>query len=141
MNIGHKRITKQGFTLIEVLVAAFILFLVISAVTIVYRGALLSSFKAEKSLTQVSYVSSITDEIRFVIKHSGLSAPKGSGVLGATTYNWAAQLVDENTPPPLVDQETNASVKAANSFKLWKIDLQVNSGNVARDYSFYEVSW
>lgn len=141
MNIWHKHTNKQGFTLIEVLVAAFILFIVISAVTMVYRGALLSSFKAEKSLSQISYVSSITDEIRFVIKHSGLSSLKGDGVLGATSYNWVAHIVRENTPPPLVDQETNATVKAANSFKLWKISLQVNTGNVSREYSFYEVSW
>ena len=42
---------QRGFTLLEVLLAGFILFMVLSSMTLVYRGALLSSEKASRALS------------------------------------------------------------------------------------------
>ena len=49
----------SGFTLLEVLISGFILFMVVASTTLVYQGALLSSGKAEQSLIFATAVSPI----------------------------------------------------------------------------------
>ena len=63
---------SAGFTLLEVLLAAFILFLVITSVTLVYRGAILSSGKAERSLL----ISGSVPSIRMIITEAFRDNPQ-----------------------------------------------------------------
>ena len=68
---------QRGFTLLEVLIAGFILFLVISSMTFVYRGAFLSSNKAESAIKFTAAIPSIkqlvSGKIRASAKEQNLS--------------------------------------------------------------------
>lgn len=134
---------QKGFTLIEVLVASFILFLVIAAVTMVYRGALLSSHKAERTLQFSSLVEPISEQIRLQLQSSANtnSELQGQGNMGAITFNWIATQAFQAKAPALLDAESGDITQENKTFKLWHIALQLELKNATRDYHFSEVSW
>ena len=132
--------TKQsGFTLLEVLLAGFILFLTIMAMTLVYRGALLSSAKAEQSLSVVASVPSI----RAIISekfHRSVSEGIyfGSGVFGSVNFSWVATLRLEAEPNRIFADDSGLDVEFR--YSLWDVELTLTKGNLTRRYSFSEVS-
>ena len=132
--------TKQsGFTLLEVLLAGFILFLTIMAMTLVYRGALLSSAKAEQSLSVVASVPSI----RAIISekfHRSVSEGIyfGSGVFGSVNFSWVATLRLEAEPNRIFADDSG--LDAEFRYSLWDVELTLTKGSLIRRYSFSEVS-
>jgi len=132
---------QKGFTLIEVLVASFILFLVIAALTMVYRGALLSSHKAERSLQFSSLVEPISEQIRLNLQSSTNNEVQGQGSMGAVTFNWSAIEAFQAKAPPSVDAEQGSVIQGEKTFRLWNITLELQLKSATRDYHFSEVSW
>lgn len=133
---------QQGFTLIEVLVASFILFLVIASVTMVYRGALLSSFKAEQVLRFSSMVEPISEQIRSQIKDaSGEGDKQGNGAMGELTYHWSATVSQQGTAPEQFNFESGEVEAGKVTFYLWHIELQLQFKTATRQYQFTEVTW
>ena len=132
--------TKQsGFTLLEVLLAGFILFLTIMAMTLVYRGALLSSAKSEQSLSVVASVPSI----RAIISekfHRSVSEGIyfGSGVFGSVKFSWVATLRLEAEPNRIFADDSG--LDAEFRYSLWDVELTLTKGSLIRRYSFSEVS-
>jgi prepilin-type N-terminal cleavage/methylation domain-containing protein len=132
---------QKGFTLIEVLVASFILFLVIAAVTMVYRGALLSSHKAERSLKFSSLVEPISEHIRLTLQSPINNEVQGQGSMGAITYNWSATEAFQGKAPPSFDAEQGSVTQGEKTFKLWDVTLELQLKTASRSYYFSEVSW
>ena len=130
------RSNQRGFTLLEVLVAGFILFLVINSSTMIYRAALLSSGKAEKSLMITSAVPSIRMIISDIFRENGHSAARaGEGSFGELTYLWTAKLRYEGLP-----RETLESRPRNLRYYLWEVRLTIKKGNLTRRYTFNEVT-
>ena len=132
---------STGFTLIEVLVASFILFLVIASVTLVYRGALLSSNKAERSLRFIALVEPISEQIRFQLRTANQASLNGSGSMGEVNYEWSASHLAQGQSLAVVDSETGAATTNGRAFYLWTINLELKLGNARRNFEFNEVSW
>lgn len=128
----------SGFTLIEVLLAGFIMFLVLISMTQVYRGALLSSYKAETSLQISSAVPSIhTRIVSSIRQNSGSESHSGDGQFGALRYSWRATLTHQGQPSILMQEDSGQVIR----FFLWYVDLEVTNKAQARRYNFTEVSW
>jgi len=125
---------EQGFTLLEVLLAGFILFLTLTALTEVYRGALLSSSKAEQVLSMTGPIPSIRIIISDAVIEGG--ARSGEGSYGGLDYAWAATLAYQGRPSLAILEETPNT-----KFFLWDINVKVTKGNLVRDYNFRELSW
>lgn len=140
-NVSGLLRSQKGFTLIEVLVASFILFLVIAAITMVYRGALLSSHKAERSLLFSSLVEPISEEVRLTLQSSTVNEVQGQGSMGEITFNWSAIEVFQAKIPPLVDAERGISTQGSKVFRLWDITLELQLNSATRNYYFSEISW
>ena len=86
MNRGTQKLA-QGFTLVEVLVSGFILFLVLAAMTDLYRGAILGSSKAEQSLKISSAVSFVRANLSASLRaNPPLQEGKGNGKFGEVYY-------------------------------------------------------
>ena len=124
----------QGFTLLEVLLAGFILFLTLTSLTEVYRGALLSSGKAEQVLSMTGPIPPIRVIITNALVEDGLQA--GEGTYGDLDYTWSATLAYEGRPSLAVLEETPMA-----RYFLWDIDLKVTKGKLVRRYNFRELSW
>ena len=129
--------SQAGFTLLEVLIASVILFSVIVTSTLVYRGALLSSNKAEQALSVSVAAHSIqrivTDEFRQL---KNRSQPSGEGRYGEVTYRWRAEETHKGTRTSAVDGST-----PAREFSLWQIHLTISKGKMTKQFQFSEISW
>ncbi|MDO6426497.1 prepilin-type N-terminal cleavage/methylation domain-containing protein [Thalassotalea sp. 1_MG-2023] len=135
-------IKQQGFTLIEVLVASFILFLVIASITLVYRGALLSSGKAERTLLFTAAVEPITESIRANIQATKQTdMVDGQGTWGTVIYSWVATPAYVAAPPERINMASGELEKSINQFVLWNVELELKIDNALRVYHFNEVSW
>lgn len=141
LNLPTLAANQKGFTLIEVLVASFILFLVIAAVTMVYRGALLSSHKAERTLQFSSLVEPISEQIRLQLQSPANNELQGQGSMGPITFNWLAVQAFKAKAPALLDAESGDIAQGNKTFRLWHITLELQLKNTTRDYHFSEVSW
>jgi Tfp pilus assembly protein PilV len=127
-----------GFTLIEVLLASFILFIVLAAMTQVYRGALLSSEKAEAALRISGAVPSIHAKIASLMRQtSDFESPDGDGQFGSLRYSWKAKLIHKGEPPLFLQEDFGEDIQ----FFLWHVDLEVSDKTQTRTYNFTEVSW
>jgi len=139
----HQSPSKQtGFTLIEVLVASFILFLVIAAITMVYQGALLSSYKAERTVKISAMVSPITEQIRIQIQTAdNESSLQGKGAMGEITFHWVAEQAHQSKAVEKFNVGTGEYDTGNKTFRLWHINLQLQLKKAKREYQFSEVSW
>jgi hypothetical protein len=131
---------QQGFTLLEVLLAGFILFLTISVTTLIYKGALLSSGKAERSLAISAAAPAIrrlvTEQVRNI---GGANNSLGDGRYGDIEYRWQAALISIGKPS-LVLVELN-DLEDTQVYSLWNVELSLQKGPLVKNYNFTELSW
>jgi Tfp pilus assembly protein PilV len=140
----QKNDKQQGFTLIEILVAAVILFTSIATVSMVYRGAFLSSEKANQYLTITGVLPSVLANIRSNIRAQGNSSDSELGQKGETwsvQYAWQAKLVEHKGAPDKLDVDTGDFVISPLKYKLWLVDLSMQFQTTNKQFQFYEVSW
>jgi len=140
-NLSNSYKKAKGFTLIEVLVSSFILFLVLAAITMVYRGALLSSNKAERTLKFSSMVEPISEQIRLQLQSSTNNEFQGQGSMGEVTFKWVAEQEFSKKAPALLDAEAGSLTQGSKIFRLWHVSLTLQLNNATREYYFKEVSW
>tara|TARA_B110000208_G_scaffold191706_1_gene259682 strand:+ start:59 stop:484 length:426 start_codon:yes stop_codon:yes gene_type:complete len=135
----------SGFTLLEVLISGFILFMVVASTTLVYQGALLSSGKAEQSLifaTAVSPIRRIVSEYihaKVSLKETNQVAIEGEGVYGALRYQWVATVSHIGIPQEIFRE--SGYLGADFRYLLWDIELKLQGSNMQRNYKFSEVTW
>lgn len=139
---------SRGFTLIEVLVASLILFLVVTSMMTIYRGALLNSSQATQSLSLVNYIphirSSITESIRST---SFKTKTQGELFYQEIRFTWEANLMGNGRAFDLENMSFGATKvipdigQGATPLYLWKVDLVVEKENKQRQFEFWEVSW
>lgn len=133
---------QHGFTLIEVLVASFILFLVIASVTLVYRGAVLSSIKAERVVVISSQIKPIKSLVKDEItRANGQLVLDGSGEQGDVTYTWQAQVIKQGRAPARFDPETARMSEGKLTIYYWEINMSLSFKDNVRHYQFNEVTW
>ena len=134
----------HGFTLVEVLVASVILFSSLAAVTLIYRGALLSSTKANQEMASTSVVPVILQHIRSQIRANGNNEAEelsGSGEEWEVNYNWQAVIKSYKPAPPIFDVDSGQYVTQPLKYKLWQVELTMNTQGTERSYSYEELSW
>jgi len=135
---------QQGFTLMEVLIAGFILFLVISVTTLIYRGATLSSHKAERSIYINGLVPLIIDEIQYQVRLKGqgeMVSLNGNEKMGEANYEWSAEVIEFRAAPPKQLAEAGLSEEQSRRYKLWQINLNASYKDYERNYRYVEFSW
>ena len=127
---------QQGFTLLEILISGFILFLVISSMTLVYRGALLSSDKAESAIRFTAAIPSIKELVVLQIREGAKGDNQsGNGSYGRLIYSWTGTITHRGT------YEAPDAPGDRVDYYLMLVELQVNNGAVIRNYTFSELIW
>ena len=125
----------DGFTLLEVLLAGFILFMTISTATSVYSGAALASNKAKNSLVLSAAAHAIrrlaSEEFRGVDNDLQRT---GNGSYGDVIYEWVAKVSYVG-----VKLEAPDGSRARQKFTVWEIELSLKRGNSLRMVTFSEV--
>ena len=134
----------QGFTLIEILVASVILFSSIATVSMVYRGAFLSSERANKHVNVTAVLPAILAIIKNEIQIQSNSTEvtlNNKSSAWAVNYHWQASLLAFKTAPPLFDVDSGKMSTPPKKYKLWLVNLTLESNGLTKRFQFNEYSW
>ena len=134
----------QGFTLIEVLIAGVILFMVIASTTLVYRSALLSSNKAQQTLVITGYLPIILDNITEQLHLQDLGTQtvlQGEGSFMEVSYHWQANLLQAKSAMKRLDSFSGELVEQAARYRLWQMDLELNVGTSTKHYQYEDLTY
>ena len=139
---------QQGFSLVEVLVAAVILFMVVTASLVIYRAAMSTSIRAESALRLSMDIPQARELITREIQ-SGFSNPPRSGrlALSGVDISWEAQLLASGQVTDLEAVTIGGGGSAAQTialdrkFYLWEVSLLATLGKQQRNLSFKELTW
>lgn len=139
-----KNNNQSGFTLIELLVATIILFMAMGAVSLIYRGAFISSEKASNHVNIVANVPALLSQIKQQVQ----SAPpqqtqlNGQGTAWQSSYTWQASVEKTKVVVDAASSlEFGEQMATKKQFKLWQVTLTLNSHGIVKNYTFNEVSW
>lgn len=129
---------SQGFSLIEVLIAAFIMFISLAAFTSIFQGALLASSSATKSIDSTAVTAIITDSISFKIKANHANREmKGEEQLLGKTFLWDAKVISETRPQARYFGKE--LIQPEHTAKIWLVKLKDKDSGA--EYHYEEVSW
>lgn len=135
---------KKGFTLVELLVSVVILLAVITTVSMLYRGAFISSEKASKYVQFSTAITGVLDTVRFDIRHAPFNQTRleGTGTNGGVSFRWNASAIKEKGDSISGTSDIAIQLQTtSNQYKLWQVSLEVEAQGIARQYQFKEVSW
>lgn len=137
-----RQASSRGFTLIEVLIAATILFTVIAVVSQSYRNAATASEKARRSVELVGVVPLLLDTIRFRLREADINQTiEQQGVLNDFEFSWQAQVVKKGGPPDRLDPEDGGVVSFDDKFYLWQVELTLSKQQYSQQFRFNELTW
>jgi len=136
---------QGGFTLVEVLIAAVIMFTVLATATLSLRGALTASERATRTtelLAPLPWITStIRDSLRAKVSDSATPEHSGEGVLFGVDYRFRAELVRSGAPPPRFDPEMQDFIEYAPRFGLYDVELHLEREGETSSFIYQELAW
>lgn len=139
-----KNKNNSGFTLIELLVATIILFTAMGAVSLIYRGAFIASEKASNHVKIVANVPTLLSQVKQQVQSANAQQTQlnGQGSAWQSTYTWQAKVQQAKTVTDASSSlEFGEQMALKKRFKLWQVNLTINSRGIIKTYTFNEVSW
>ncbi|WP_306520507.1 PilW family protein [Rheinheimera sp.] len=139
---GRQASRQTGFTLVEILIAATILFIVVGLVAEVYRAANLSGSKASRGADVTLVTPLLMDTIQARLREAKSDEPQQQqGVLLGFRFEWQAKVIQKGGSAPRFSPENEAPASGPDRFYLWQVDLRLDAGNYQRSFQFTELSW
>jgi prepilin-type N-terminal cleavage/methylation domain-containing protein len=139
------RHTERGFTLIEVLIAAVIMFTVLATATLSLRTALHASERASRTTELLAPLPWITPTIRDSLREiSSSELPSdhdGEGLLFGVRYRYHATLVRSGAPPARFDVDAAEFVEYAPRFGLYDVELELEREGETTRFIYQELAW
>lgn len=134
----------KGFTLIEVLVASVILFATITVISLLYRGALISSEKANSHIQISNVIPIAIKQIKLLIQKQtvrGVNTLAGKNTYWGVSVEWNATAIAHKPAPPLYDFDTNSEKIQPNKYYLWQVEARFSVDKLIKVQHYKEVSW
>lgn len=136
---------QRGFTLIEVLIAAVIMFTVLATATLSVRTALHASERAARTTELLAPLPWITPTIRTSLREiSNDKLPSehdGGGILFGVEYRYHATLVRFGAPPARFDVDAADFVEYAPRFGLYDVELELEREGETSRFVYQELAW
>jgi prepilin-type N-terminal cleavage/methylation domain-containing protein len=132
---------QRGFTLLEVLIAATILFTVLAVATETYRNALLASSRAQGLVAMLTPLPLITSAIRNQLRTNPLETGNGRSELLGVAYEWEATTVRYGSPPTRFDPDVTDFTSYPPRFRLYDVRLELRRGTQQRVFLYQEIAW
>jgi prepilin-type N-terminal cleavage/methylation domain-containing protein len=134
-------IRERGFTLIEVLIAATILFMVLAVAGYSYQSSLLASRKAEGLVALLTPLPMILETVRNDLRAHPDTERSGHGSLLGVHYGFEAKTVRYEPPPARFDPDQAVFTNYAPRFHLYDVALTLERGSAQRRYLYQELAW
>jgi prepilin-type N-terminal cleavage/methylation domain-containing protein len=132
---------QAGFTLIEVLIAATIMFVVIAVAAETYRGALLSSRRAENVVGMLTPMPLIVAAIRSALRDDPAERKNGGSELLGVRYHYEATTARFGSPPRQFDTDSGSIRQYPPRFRLYDVRLTLTYKGQQRVYVYQELAW
>jgi len=132
---------QAGFTLLEVLIAATILFAVLAVATETYRNALLASSRAEGLLNLLTPLPLITSSIRSQLRSNPVEELEGDAELLGVNYRWQATTARYGAPARRFDPDVADFRTYPPRFRLYDVRLKLERGGQERVFLYQELAW
>ena len=136
---------QRGFTLIEVLIAAVIMFTVLATATVSLRGAMHASERASRTTELLAPLPWITPTIRERLREylgDNLATERsGEGVVFGVEYRFHASLVRSGAPPSRFDVDAAEFVEYAPRFGLYDVELELEREGEKSRFVYQELAW
>jgi type II secretory pathway pseudopilin PulG len=140
--MNHKLINNRGFTLIEVLIAAVILFGSISIVSQAFRGSVNSSIKAKRSVQAAAIVPLLLSTIEYRLQTQPLNkAVFQEGVIDEAKFTWTASVIKKDGPPSRLSPEDGEVIIFDDKYYLWQVNVTVQQQQTNNEYSYKQITW
>ncbi|WP_462180719.1 prepilin-type N-terminal cleavage/methylation domain-containing protein [Pseudoalteromonas gelatinilytica] len=132
---------NKGFTLLEVLIAAIILFTALALASEIFKSATLSTDIAVKNAKyfQVtpSAITAIKFDLRNKVKNRNISEANGELELFGIYYSWQAHREVFNSPP--TDELSDFSER--NRFSIYNVEVLSKNADRERTFTFKVATW
>jgi len=132
---------EQGFTLIEVLIAATILFTVLAVASETYRNALLASSKAQTLVEMLTPLPLMTSSIRNQLRANPVERLQGEAELLGVQYHWEAVTARYGAPAPRFDPDEAEFIEYGQRYRLYDVTLELSLRGQQRTYLYQELAW
>lgn len=132
---------NRGFTLIEVLIAAAIMFSVLAVAAVSFKTARQTSDKAAETVLLLAPLPLIMDTIRMQIRANPLDSLNGDGAFSGVRYVWSAETQLFLAPPSFVDAESLAKIQYEPRYRLYTVQLTLMHGAQKRQFVYKELAW
>lgn len=133
--------TLRGFTLIEVLLAAVILFSALSLAVMALQTLRQSSAQAEKSIKTLDPARMISLIIQQQIRANPEADLQGEGDAQQVHYRWQAKIIAKGSAPERFDFDAGTSVVPPERFRLFLVDLELTYQGRTEQLQFKELAW
>ena len=134
-----------GFTLIEVLVAAMILFMVVSTALMSYQTALKGSVSAGNFLEMAQVIDParkhIKEQLNDELNSSNESQYQGSFTVAGVEVSWQAKRIEAAAPPERFDPDELTFSQYKDRFFLYQVELTLTHQKLSRTFSYDELAW
>lgn len=137
---------NTGFTLVEVLIASVILFSSIAIVSVIYKGVLISSQKAQHHIQMDGATPFIISKIHQDLLESSSTLQfgqsfSGEGAFWGVAYTWKAIANNIKAPPVNFDPDSGNMIEHKDKYILWDVDVHLAFKNMEQDIKYNELSW
>jgi prepilin-type N-terminal cleavage/methylation domain-containing protein len=132
---------RRGFTLIEVLIAATILFAGLAVVSYTFSVNAKSARTAAGAARAVTPVPQIVAIIRADLRDDPRDLVTGQGSLLGVDYSFKAMTKDRRSPPDRFDPDRGNFVQYPQRFRLYEVELVVRTGDIVRRFNYSELAW
>jgi type II secretory pathway pseudopilin PulG len=134
---------QQGFTLIEILVAGTILFIVLVAVSQSYKTSVNNSDRAATVLENYATVPYLTETIAHYLHQSNPNEViEQEGVLDERRFSWRAEVAERGRAPERMSADSGDFETQPERFYLWNVELTLYVSNErAETFSYQELTW
>lgn len=130
---------QSGFSLVETLVAATIMFSVLVSAFLAFQSSITASAKAETRIELLASVPRVRVFVTEAIRSDG--ALSGAGNAGDITFDWSATSVTQGLAVDLSAAGDGPSGFLERKFNLWRVAVKLELKGSQRDFFFTEITW
>ena len=131
----------SGFTLVETLIAAVILFAVLSLSALSLKTARTSSASAERSVQLRTPQTMLISHIKQALQGTGAEQMSGDGVIAGVQYQWEAISISFDAAPPSYDPDMGGQVVYPPRYRLYQVQLNLSIAGKTETLSYKEFGW
>lgn len=130
----------RGFTLLEVLVASFILFLVIATASLIFSSSVKSQQSATNSIQVNGYLPLMQDHLTARLREMDGEFDTGEMEFMQVQFVWNANVEKKSSVTASAVGESSVSA-VERDVKLWSVQLSASIGSLSSQHHFYVLGW